>query len=670
MTIITQNLGKIVPNHRGGFRPDWQYRVLDETFYFGASYRVIKEPPLGTYPTDEEYWVIVSESSAKLVNVEIIDTNEITGTITIRFSYEDLTFYDIVTGPLIPEITKPDWNAPSGPAEILNKPNLGDAAYLGLGTTANSVAAGNHGHSTATTSSNGFMSSGDKSKLDGIASGATNNNTNEHLLARANHTGVQAISTVSGLTVALNSKVNTASLSTPNGVATLDTQGRLPQSQGGGQPVLTPTYTPITEQSPSTFSSSYNHVGFFRLASNTSSPIDFPVSWASSTGITSGVVEGYISPSGNYAFSYQIITGSIGNRFMRRALNSTTWGDWEEIASSGVATISANGLMSSTDKIKLNGIATGATANQTNSYLLNRSNHTGSQPQSTIDGLGAALNDKLSLTGGNVVGKVVYSNWTPYTAEARIHFGLNAEDVGKAIQIGGAGLSGTANQSHNHGVAIGLANNNINGTNSSLFIINSISGIGVTFNSQTISGYNYNFRVEQALTIGSYGFRTTGEAKIGGSVVNPDISAVLELDSTSKGFLPPRMTAAQISTNINLSANPEGCIAYDRTNHILKLYNGSQWIDIGATIGVEQTWQNVTASRLRNTTYQNTTGKPIQLSILTDYHSNLLQCSIDGSDWVTIGRSDYYVMHNAIIPINNYYRLTGNGPIVSWSELR
>ena len=53
--------------------------------------------------------------------------------------------------------------------------------------------------SAATTSAAGSMSSADKTKLDGIAAGATVNSTDATLLARANHTGTQAASTITGL---------------------------------------------------------------------------------------------------------------------------------------------------------------------------------------------------------------------------------------------------------------------------------------------------------------------------------------------------------------------------------------------------------------------------------------------------------------------------------------
>jgi hypothetical protein len=51
-----------------------------------------------------------------------------------------------------------------------------------------------------------LMLPADKSKLDGIATGATANSTDAFLLSRANHTGSQAISTVTGLQTALDGK--------------------------------------------------------------------------------------------------------------------------------------------------------------------------------------------------------------------------------------------------------------------------------------------------------------------------------------------------------------------------------------------------------------------------------------------------------------------------------
>lgn len=59
----------------------------------------------------------------------------------------------------------------------------------------------------ATTSLAGVMSSTDKSKLDGVAAGATANATDAQLRARSSHTGTQPVSTITGLSDAATTTV-------------------------------------------------------------------------------------------------------------------------------------------------------------------------------------------------------------------------------------------------------------------------------------------------------------------------------------------------------------------------------------------------------------------------------------------------------------------------------
>ena len=103
----------------------------------------------------------------------------------------------------------------------------GDARYSQLG----------HTHSNATTSVDGFMSAADKTKLDGIAAGATANSSNATLLNRNNHTGTQGISTVNGLQTALDGKqatlVSGTNIKTINGNSLLGS-GNLTISGGSG----------------------------------------------------------------------------------------------------------------------------------------------------------------------------------------------------------------------------------------------------------------------------------------------------------------------------------------------------------------------------------------------------------------------------------------------------
>lgn len=89
--------------------------------------------------------------------------------------------------------------------------------HFGSGGTAHSNAVGG--------GAAGFMSGTDKTKLDGVAAGATANSSDATLLARANHTGTQAISTVTELQTALDAKqanlVSGTNIKTINGVSVL-----------------------------------------------------------------------------------------------------------------------------------------------------------------------------------------------------------------------------------------------------------------------------------------------------------------------------------------------------------------------------------------------------------------------------------------------------------------
>lgn len=70
-------------------------------------------------------------------------------------------------------------------------------------------AATGHGHSDATTSVPGFMSIADKTKLDGVAAGATANSTDVALRDRTSHTGSQLAATISDFAATVRATVLT-----------------------------------------------------------------------------------------------------------------------------------------------------------------------------------------------------------------------------------------------------------------------------------------------------------------------------------------------------------------------------------------------------------------------------------------------------------------------------
>ena len=93
-------------------------------------------------------------------------------------------------------------------------------------------------------------------------------------------------------------------------------------------------------------------------------------------------------------------------------------------------------------------------------------------------------------------------------------------------------------------------------------------------------------------------------------------------------------------------------------------------------LGVNQTWQDVTASRVYNTAYQNTTGRPINVVIIDELGAGgHTQVSVDGTTWLNIG---YFHPDNSetvsfVVPDGTYYRVSYGGSNTSadyWMELR
>lgn len=98
------------------------------------------------------------------------------------------------------------------------------------------------------------------------------------------------------------------------------------------------------------------------------------------------------------------------------------------------ASTTAAGLMSASDKAKLDAVQSGSTANSSDSFLLNRSNHTGTQSVSTIIGLSAAIDGKqATLVSGTSI----------RTLEGQSLLGAGNIDLGKSD----VGLSNVDNTS-------------------------------------------------------------------------------------------------------------------------------------------------------------------------------------------------------------------------------
>jgi hypothetical protein len=94
-------------------------------------------------------------------------------------------------------------------------------------------------------------------------------------------------------------------------------------------------------------------------------------------------------------------------------------------------------------------------------------------------------------------------------------------------------------------------------------------------------------------------------------------------------------------------------------------------------LGMGQTWQDVKSSRLVNTVYQNTTGRPIEWSLsgggpVAIGGTPMMQVSSNGVNWVTVASysDDAANQGSAVIPPLWYYRTQNINLVVHWTELR
>jgi hypothetical protein len=85
-----------------------------------------------------------------------------------------------------------------------------------------------------------------------------------------------------------------------------------------------------------------------------------------------------------------------------------------------------------------------------------------------------------------------------------------------------------------------------------------------------------NIQFQTTLYGNNFFSQNTGKTTIGAQAA-ADASAMLDVRSTTMGFLPPRMT----TTQKNAIASPaSGLILYDSTTNKLQCYNGSTWNDL------------------------------------------------------------------------------------------
>ena len=164
--------------------------------------------------------------------------------------------------------------------------------------------------------------------------------------------------------------------------------------------------------------------------------------------------------------------------------------------------------------------------------------------------------------------------------------------------------------------------------------------------------------VHDGVTVG--GFPVAAGANADGTI------SLIKKDGTSAGTI----NADGLFNNTLTSTN---------TNQALTAAQGKVLKDTldtttSSTFGVGQTVQNVTASRALGTTYTNSTGKPILISVtvagVNDFGTTTL--TVSGVAAASVSNSTQYGQTKNIcyvIPPSSTYSVVGS-PIILWTELR
>lgn len=165
-------------------------------------------------------------------------------------------------------------------------------------------------------------------------------------------------------------------------------------------------------------------------------------------------------------------------------------------------------------------------------------------------------------------------------------------------------------------------------------------------------------------TLTSVGALNSGSITSGFGSIDNGASNITTTGTISFGTLTDATTSVtSIKDEDDMVSNDAAALA---TQQSIKAY-----VDSNTGVGVSQTWTDVSASRAAGTAYQNTTSRPIQVSVsLSQNASYTFQVSSDDATYITLGTGDggAPIHFDVVIPVNHYYKVTGG--FETWVELR
>ena len=164
------------------------------------------------------------------------------------------------------------------------------------------------------------------------------------------------------------------------------------------------------------------------------------------------------------------------------------------------------------------------------------------------------------------------------------------------------------------------------------------------------------------------------------AITGGTITGITDLTVADGGTGASSITANSVILGNGTSALSGNLVAPSTSGNVLTS-NGTTWTSAAAiSIGVGQTWQSVTGSRALGTTYTNSTGRPIMVSMTVARTSDGANAtlSVGGVAACVAGGGSVqsgFTLHSnfsAIIPDSTTYVVTTSGSVslTSWAELR
>lgn len=341
---------------------------------------------------------------------------------------------------------------------------------ISTGATANSMDAELRNRSTHTGTQSAdtlvesatvkLFTASERDKLANIALNATANATDALLRDRGTHTGSQPISTITNLQSTLDGKESLASKGVANGYAALGADGKIPSvnlpdsgSYKGNWDADTNTPTIVAgvgsngdnytvnvsgTQSITGSSTSFAIGDQLRFTTNGNKWERIPNYQAVSSvaGLTGPISSGALKTALVFTKADVGLSNVDNTSDINKPISTAVQTALNGKAGTTVVTTTTAGLMSATDKTKLNSISTGATANSTDSALRDRSTHTGTQSISTIINLQNTLDAKEPILNSGTILQYYRGDKTWATLNAAA-VGLNnvdnTSDINKPI---------------------------------------------------------------------------------------------------------------------------------------------------------------------------------------------------------------------------------------------